>query len=139
MSRAALSIVVLLTCLAVSEAAQQPAANDDLLKPVTTKGNIYPADADAKKDIESALKSAAAGGKRVLLVFGANWCYDCNVLDAALHEGAAARLLRENFILVHVDIGEGEKNTDLAKTYNIPLSKGVPAVAATSTMATASR
>jgi hypothetical protein len=30
---------------------------------------------------------------------------------------------------VHVDIGEGEKNADLVKTYRIPLAKGVPAVA----------
>ena len=37
--------------------------------------------------------------------------------------------MSENFLLVHVDIGEGEKNLDLVKLYKIPLEKGVPALA----------
>ncbi len=75
------------------------------------------------------MKQAAAGKKRVLLVFGANWCYDCHVLDRALHEGPAGKVVKESFLLVHVDIGEANKNLDLAKKYKIPLDKGVPAVA----------
>lgn len=67
--------------------------------------------------------------KRVLLVFGGNWCYDCHVLDRALHEGSAAKVMKESFLLLHVDIGEGDKNLDLLKKYKIPLDKGVPAVA----------
>jgi len=34
------------------------------------KNDLYPADADAKKEIEYALKQAATGKKRVMLVFG---------------------------------------------------------------------
>jgi thiol:disulfide interchange protein len=64
-----------------------------------------------------------------MLVFGANWCYDCHVLDRALHEGPAGKLMKESFLLVHVDIGEADKNLDLAKKYKTPLDKGVPAVA----------
>jgi len=110
--------------------AQQPAAgDDDVLNAVANKTNIYPAEADAKQEIEKALKTAAAENKRILLIFGANWCYDCHVLDRALHEGAAGRIVSASFLLVHVDIGEGEKNADLLKTYRIPLAKGVPAVA----------
>jgi len=65
----------------------------------------------------------------VLLIFGGNWCYDCHVLDRALHEGAAGKIVKQSFLLVHVDIGEGDKNLDLTKLYRIPLDKGVPAVA----------
>jgi thiol:disulfide interchange protein len=111
--------------------AQKPDAqgNDQLLESVSVKTDIYPADADANKEIQAALKEAATGKKQVLLVFGANWCYDCHVLDRALHEGAAAKIVKENYLLVHVDIGEGQKNADLVKTYRIPLEKGVPALA----------
>jgi thiol:disulfide interchange protein len=73
--------------------------------------------------------SARYREKRILLVFGANWCYDCHVLERALHEGAAGKIVEESFLLVHVDIGEGEKNPELVKTYRIPIEKGVPAVA----------
>jgi len=105
------------------------AANNGILAPVTSKTDLYPADADARKEIDEALKQAAGDHKRVMLVFGANWCYDCHVLDRALHEGPAGQLMKESFVLVHVDIGEGNKNLDLLKQYKVPLEKGVPAVA----------
>jgi thiol:disulfide interchange protein len=100
-----------------------------MLEPVAVKTDLYPADADAKKEIGEALKLAATDHKRVLLVFGANWCYDCHVLDRALHEGAAGKIVKESFLLVHVDIGESDKNPDVVKRYKINLDKGVPVVA----------
>jgi len=103
--------------------------NPDILDSVPPKDNIYPAGADATDEIQVALKRATTEHKRVLLVFGANWCYDCHVLDHALREGAAGKIMTEKFLLVHVNIGEGEKNSDLIKDYKIPLDKGVPAVA----------
>jgi len=105
-----------------------PQANDLTLDPVKTKTDLYPANADAKKEIDEALKEAAAEKKRVLLVFGGNWCYDCHVLDRALHEGEAGKVVKESFLLVHVDIGEGDKNLDLVKKYKTTLDKGVPVV-----------
>ena len=100
-----------------------------MLEPVAVKTDLYPAGANATKEIGEALKLAAADNKRVLLVFGGNWCYDCHVLDRALHDGKAGKIVSESFLLVPVDIGEGEKNPDLLKQYKINLDKGVPVVA----------
>src|SRR5437764_14543010 len=100
--------------------AQQP-VTDDVLRPVAVKTDLYPADADAKKQIEDAVSTAASEHKRVMLIFGGNWCYDCHVLDQALHEGEAGKIVKQNFLLVHVDIGEGDKNLDLVQKYKIPL------------------
>ena len=99
------------------------------LDPVTGKRDLYPAGANAKKDIDEALKKSIAEKRRVLLIFGGNWCYDCHVLDRALHEGAAGKIVGDSFLLVHVDIGQGEKNPELVKKYKIKLDKGVPVVA----------
>jgi len=123
----ALVLVLLLTSAAF---AQKRSTNDDteLLTPISTKTDLYPANADAKKEIAEALKLAVANKKRVLLVFGGNWCYDCHVLDRALHEGAAGKIMNQRFLLVHVDIAEGDKNLDLVKLYKTTLDKGVPAV-----------
>lgn len=117
--------------LTSSSFSQKPSAryDNEVLEPVSAKKDLYPADADAKKEIENALKQAATEKKRVILVFGGNWCYDCHVLDRALHEGPAGKIVSEGFLLVHVNIGEGDKNLDLLKKYKIPLEKGVPAVA----------
>ncbi len=104
--------------------------NDDaVLDDVKGKTDLYPANADAKKEIDEALQKAAAENKRVILIFGGNWCKDCHVLDAALHNGEAGKIASESYLLVHVDIGEGDKNLDLVKKYRIPLDKGVPALA----------
>ena len=125
----AAAVILLAVWAAFSQAQQAARENDEVLTPVITKGDLYPADADAKKEIDDALEKAAKEKKRVMLIFGANWCYDCHVLDRALHEGDAGEIVKERFVLVHVDIGEGDKNLDLAKKYETPLDKGVPAVA----------
>ena len=114
--------------LAQTEPADAKERSEILAAPETKK-DLYPAGVDAKKEIAEALRIAAAEHKRVLLVFGGNWCYDCHVLDRALHEGAAGKIVNDSFVLVHVDIGEADKNLDLTKKYKIPLEKGVPAVA----------
>src|SRR5437764_14381499 len=120
---------LMLATIAIGTFAQKPVSDADFLDSVTPAPNLYPDDADAKKEIEAALKSAVPTKKRVLLVFGANWCYDCHVLDQALHQGEAGKIVFQSFLVVHVDIGEGEKNLDLVKLYKIPLEKGVPALA----------
>lgn len=98
------------------------------LDPITTKTDLYPAGANAEREITDALVRAVSEKKRLMLVFGGNWCYDCHVLDRALHDGTAGKIARESFLIVHVDIGEGDKNLDLVRKYRIPLEKGVPAV-----------
>ena len=123
-----LAAVVLLSSMAFSQKPPRP-VGPGVLDPVAVKTNLYPADANATKEIAAALKLAVTDHKRVLLVFGANWCYDCHVLDRALHEGAAGKIASQSFLLVHVDIGEANRNLELVKQYQIPLEKGVPAVA----------
>ena len=123
---AALAMLLLLASTSFGQ--KQPRDDNATLDPVTGKTDLYPANADAKKEIDDALKEAAAAKKRVLLMFGGNWCYDCHVLNRALHEGEAGKLMKESFLLVHVDIGEGDKNLDLVKKYKTTLDKGVPVV-----------
>jgi thioredoxin 1 len=64
------------------------------------------------------------------LVFGANWCFDCHVLDLAFQRPELATILASDYEVVHVDLGpEEEKNADLVRLYEIPLNKGIPALA----------
>jgi thioredoxin-related protein len=92
--------------------------------------NLYDKNANAKVEIEEAVAKAKKDRQRLILVFGANWCYDCHVLDQAFHQTDVAALLRKNFQVVHVDIGDDDKkNTDVAAEYHVPLEKGIPALA----------
>jgi thioredoxin 1 len=94
-----------------------------------TEKDIYPAPEAAPGELKAALAKAANLRKRVILDFGGNWCEDCRVLDKYFHQEPNASLLKESFILVDVNIGNGDKNLDIAKTYGVPLEKGVPALA----------
>jgi len=100
-----------------------------LQQPTSTTADIYHASVDAHSEIKEALAKAAHDHKRVILVFGANWCFDCHVLDKAFHRDDIAPLLASNFEVVHVDVGQGDKNQDLMKQYDVPMSKGIPALA----------
>jgi thiol:disulfide interchange protein len=90
---------------------------------------IYPDPAQAKSDLTAALKTAAATHKRVLLDFGGNWCGDCQILDIYFHNPENLPILESNFVLVHVNIGHYDANLDIAESYQIPLNRGVPALA----------
>jgi thioredoxin-related protein len=109
------------------------AAHSDVVKmpPALHRNpNLYDKDADAKVEIQEAVAKTKKNHERVILVFGANWCYDCHVLDQAFHQADIAPLLQKNFLVVHVDIGDdGKKNHDVAAEYKVPLEKGVPALA----------
>jgi hypothetical protein len=101
-----------------------------LKQPSDMKKQIYPADADAHAEIKEAEEKAAREHRRLLLVFGANWCFDCHVLDLAFQQPDLAPILAANYEVVHIDLGPDEhKNPDLVKTYEIPLDKGIPALA----------
>ena len=91
--------------------------------------DIYPATPDAKPEIHEALLKARHEHKRVILDFGGNWCPDCHVLNTYFHQSPNDKLLADNFILVDVNIGRYDMNTDVAEKYGVPLKKGVPAVA----------
>lgn len=106
-----------------------PAPRLALPEPATPNIDLYPPPEEAPRQVTAALAIAAKEHKRVLLVFGANWCFDCHVLDAAFRSAKIAPLIETNFIIVNVNIGDGDKNLDLEKKYDTPAGKGVPALA----------
>jgi len=100
-----------------------------LPEPAKPNAQLYDDPANARTDIAAALAAASKDHKRVILVFGGNWCYDCHVLDATFHSRQIAPLVDENYHVVHVNVGDYDKNLDLTKKYEIPLEKGVPSLA----------
>lgn len=124
-------LVALISTLSYAQWKRTP-----LQAPARPNPQLYRVDADAAEEIRGALASAGKQNKRVLLVFGGNWCLDCHVLDNAFHQQSIAPLLNSNFIVVHVDIGRYDKNLDLAKKYRVNLEKGVPSLAVLDARAT---
>jgi thioredoxin 1 len=87
----------------------------------------YDEKADASADLRHAITAARAEHKNVLVVFGANWCTDCRELDKAMH-GRSQSLITDRFDVVKIDVGNFDKNLDIAQRYGNPIKKGIPAV-----------
>ena len=88
--------------------------------------NPYNENAEAKLEIKQALTQAAVSNAPIIIVFGANWCPDCRVLDLAMKNGASASLLERDFKIVKVNVGQFDKNREVAEQYGVPLEKGIP-------------
>jgi thioredoxin 1 len=91
-----------------------------------TVAPAYLETADAQADLNQALKQAQAGKKKVLIIFGANWCKDCLELDKSFKAENAA-LIASQFVLVKIDVGQFDKNLAIANAYGNPIKKGIPA------------
>ena len=89
----------------------------------------YEEGVDAAAQISATLAEAGRANLPVLVVFGANWCGDCKMLDAAFKEGASAPLIAKHYKVVKIDVGRFDRNTDIAARYGVPLKLGIPAVA----------
>lgn len=96
---------------------------------VAADSDIYPVPERADADLTAALHVAAAHHKRLILDFGGNWCGDCKVLDIYFHDPANQSLINANFVIVHINIGRMDQNQKIAERYQVPLAKGVPALA----------
>src|SRR5215469_18671284 len=110
----ALAVTLLLTAFAPAQWKKTP-----LQAPARPNPQLYSESANAPDEIRKATVEAGKENKRVLLVFGGNWCIDCHVLDNAFHQPRIAPLLDNNFVLVHVNVGKFDKNLDLAKRYKV--------------------
>jgi thioredoxin 1 len=123
-----LATSVLLLFFAVAAMAQYASPPKEQDKVSARLRQLYPDSADAKKEIAEAFDTASKEHKRVLLVFGASWCFDCYALDYRFHQPNIQPLVEKNYRVVHVDIGRADKNLDVARKYETPV-EAIPAIA----------
>ncbi len=62
--------------------------------------------ASADKILAAARAQAKAEQKSILLVFGASWCPDCEVLDTFFNAPQAKPIFDKHFVLVHLNVFE---------------------------------
>jgi thiol:disulfide interchange protein len=114
--------LALIAALAAPPGPGLPAA-----EPAAKEGrpDIYDPKADAKADIAKALAEAKRGNRRVLVMFGGNWCGWCHKLhDLFRSDRSIAAILLADYRLVLVD---SNSNAALAASFGADLGKhGVP-------------
>ena len=92
------------------------------------KPKVYDEQADAQEQIAAALKIANRDDKRVLLVFGGNWCGWCIKLHKAFDENhELSRLLRYEYSVAWIDSQQLKEHKDLDNSFGERIGKhGVP-------------
>jgi thiol-disulfide isomerase/thioredoxin len=127
--RAVLLAVVTLIALALPACATMP---DTPAAPAPPEAKAYIVTPDAMGDVDAALAQAAAKGKRVLLVMGANWCHDSRALAGWLETPRFAALVAERYELVFVNVGMPQSgdghNLAIARRFGLADFPGTPAL-----------
>lgn len=89
--------------------------------------NLYHADADAKAEVNAAVKKAAAENKHVLLMIGGNWCKWCRIFDKFQHASYPVdSALNLNYVFQHVNFSKENKNDVLMTELEFPQRFGFP-------------
>lgn len=100
--------------------------------PAHPEARVYDVKPDAMGEVDAALARAAANGKRVLLVMGANWCHDSRAMAGWLETPRFAALVAEHYELVFVNVGMPQSgdghNLDIARRFGLTQFPGTPAV-----------
>jgi thiol:disulfide interchange protein len=85
----------------------------------------YDATADARREIALGKQRAEAEGKMLMVTFGANWCPDCLTLHKNLEAPETRKFAHEKFEFVNVDVGEFDKNAEVADELGLKVN-GIP-------------
>ena len=88
----------------------------------------YDQDAYAEIDINHTLVAAKEEGKLAMLLFGANWCHDSRALAAHFETPRFQTLLSSHYKLAYVDVGQKNRNIDLARKFGVDDIVGTPTI-----------
>lgn len=84
--------------------------------------------ADATEQVDAAMARALIADKRVIVLMGANWCHDSRGLSGWFAEPRFAAMLAAKYEIVYVDVGQRDRNIDIARRFGLTSIKGTPTV-----------
>jgi len=76
--------------------------------------------------LDKARASAQTNHKFLMVEFGADWCSDCLELSKGLENGAVRNYLKEHFVVLNVDVGQFNRNIEVAKSLGVDINQGIP-------------
>ncbi len=123
--RSSLAPALLLLAPVMAQAADTPAPSADTGHPEATP---FDDKADAPAAVDAAIARAKANGHEAILVFGANWCGDSHALAGWFGTPRFKTMLDARYELVWIDVGQKDRNLDLAKRFGLDGIKGTPTV-----------
>ncbi len=94
---------------------------------LTDTAKLYNPAADARAEIDAAVKKASAENKNVLLQIGGNWCIWCIRFNNLVSQDADLnKFVRDNYVIVHVNYSKENTNDKLMADLGYPQRFGFP-------------
>lgn len=122
-------VIALALCLSACTTTANAADKDHKAhKTAHDEPSPYDKEADAEVDINHTLVAAKEEGKLGLLIFGANWCHDSRALAAHFEKPRFQSLLRSHYKMTYVDVGQKNRNIDLARKFGVDNIVGTPTI-----------
>lgn len=91
------------------------------------QNNIYDPSLDGMKQIEEAVAQAKKEGKHVLCQVGGNWCSWCLLFaDYAKKDSVVSQIIEKNYVYIHVNYSNANKNIEAMKYLGNPERYGFP-------------
>ena len=80
------------------------------------------------QSLKKFITNAVQERKQPIVIFGANWCPDARLLEAALQLPSVRNFLNPKCNILNVDVGDYEINTELFKYFDPEIETGIPRV-----------
>jgi len=80
------------------------------------------------QSLKKFITNAVQERKQPIVIFGANWCPDARLLEAALQLPSVRNFLNPKCNILNVDVGDYEINTELFKYFDPEIESGIPRV-----------
>ncbi|MEP4052055.1 MAG: thioredoxin family protein [Litorimonas sp.] len=117
--------LLLIACLAVACTSAAPVSSASAAE--HPEARLYDSTRDASADVDAALAQGEAERKITLVVMGANWCHDSRALAGWFTTDADIMgVLDPNFVVTYVDVGQKDRNIDIAQRFGIEEIVGTP-------------
>lgn len=126
--------VLSVACTSVASVPQASAASPEgthASVPDHPEARLYDKDADSRMDVDVALADAMTAGKHAIIVMGTNRCHDSRALAGWFETPRFQTLLNENYVLRYVDVGQKNRNIDIAQSFGLDSIVGTPTVVIT--------
>ncbi len=93
-------------------------------------GHVYAEGRNASADVDGALSRAAASGKTVVIVMGANWCHDSTGLAKWFETPRFTAMMQPRYEIIYVDAGTPQsgdgRNQNIVKRFGGKKQKNTP-------------
>ncbi|MFH2143125.1 MAG: thioredoxin family protein [Bacteroidota bacterium] len=94
---------------------------------ITENQKIYNPDADAKKELQDAIKKAKAENKHVFIQIGGNWCPWCIKFHNFVKENQDMdSLLNANYVVLKINHSKENENQEILTQFEFPQRFGFP-------------